>query len=181
MAEISIFGITAPKLINSWEEKFYCECNNSGESATYVSKETFVSNEDSDIPDFTFHYVVECMYCEGKWYYCLQMVPDFKYLTKEVQDGICECCGIEPTDVIFSDMLAYGGCNIQFGCETTDGEDMNEDVVTNIANVFEYLDGTRGFALDKQWNQLGCTGWDTLNHALKGEDLFQPALKRIGI
>ena len=39
--------------------------------------------------------------------------------------------------------------------------------------VYEAVDGMRGFYLDRAWNLIGTTGWDTLNNAINNEPLFK--------
>lgn len=39
--------------------------------------------------------------------------------------------------------------------------------------TYEAVDSMRGFNLDRAWNMIGTTGWDTLKCAILGEQLFK--------
>lgn len=172
---IEIFGVKSPKNIQNWEEKFDCLYDND-ENALYVSKEEFVSEGDPDIKDFHYRYAVECFSMweneKCQWYYSLQLVVLPEYLDKKYLEGVASCSGIDTDEVNVGDILANGGGSVQFGCEVTEGEELDEDIITSIANVFECMDGLRGFMLDRPWNAVGTNGWNTLKHCLEGEPLF---------
>ena len=42
-----------------------------------------------------------------------------------------------------------------------------------ITATYESVNILRGFYLDRSWNRMGTTGWDTLNNAINGEPLFK--------
>ena len=99
---IEIFGVTSPKNIKSWEEKFDCVSDND-ENALYVSKEEFVSEGDPDIKDFHYRYAVECFSMweneKCQWYYSLQLVVLPEYLDKKYLEGVASCSGIDTDEV----------------------------------------------------------------------------------
>lgn len=47
------------------------------------------------------------------------------------------------------------------------------DSLDDVASVVEVVDSFRGFYIDKPWNRIGTTGWDTLKHNVNGETLFK--------
>lgn len=176
-----IFGVsfTHPS-VNNFEDKFEYE-QNDFEQKILVSKEIFTHKED-DL-EFKYRYVIECTqrYWENKDDYLVQLhfVICPESLNEKYKAGVMECAGLEnPNDILVSDLLMYGGADISFGEEIAE-EDELEAVFLATANVFESMDSIRGFYIDRYWNQIGSTGWDTINHAVKGDDLFKPAFDRM--
>ena len=176
--KVKVFGIEGNKTINSWREKFDCVYNN-GDNALYVSKQEFEGGEE-EVQDFHYKYAIECFeYETNKWCYALSLVVMPSYCNKEFLSSVASCGCIDENEVEVMDIIQHGGGSVQFGCETFEADELNEDVLTDIANVFETMDSLRGFYLDKAWNGIGSNGWDTLNHCINGEDLLKPAMLRM--
>lgn len=172
--KITIFGITTDKQF-SWTEKFE-ESSWSDEERYFESKEVFEHIDD----DFSFKYKYIIDVAERCW----DRKEDFAVSLELVilpescydLDGVAEFSGISEEDVTWWDLLMYGGHSVNFGTTICEESEI-EETLTKIANVFESMDGLRGFFLDKAWNRIGSTGWDTILHAVLGDDLFAPAMK----
>lgn len=48
-----------------------------------------------------------------------------------------------------------------------------KDKIENAILFYKTIDTLRGFNLDRPWNRLGTTGWDTIKSAVNGEELFK--------
>lgn len=89
-------------------------------------------------------------------------------VVKEVLNG--DDFEINPYDLIMD-----GRGAILLGSEIYNVEDWNEieEIAYNILSFIPMVDGMRGFYLDKAWNRIGTTGWDSIEYALgKRENLF---------
>jgi hypothetical protein len=175
MEKIKVFDITGNKTIQSWEEKFDC-IYDEDDNALFISKEEFISDQDPDIKDYHYRYAIDCstLWERGKctWYYVLRLVVCPQSLDKEYLSKVAECSGMEDSEVTIQDILAYGGGDVNFGCETTEGEEIDYNIVTNIANVFKTMNSLKGFYLDRNWNYC-LIGWDVIKHCVMGEDMFK--------
>ena len=172
-----IFG-WKPSVINPnmLDEKFNADLNDS-DSAFYTSKEVFVHDEDEDLK-FKYHYCIEAEYCEGSIYYALYLVPTADSLTEEKLNSVMRCSGLEKEDVTPYDICGYG-CNVLFGSYCDNNvEEVNDDILNLIANVFEAMNSLRGFTLDKPQNRIGTNGWDLLYDFIKDEDYIEKTLSR---
>lgn len=180
MAKIDIFGIETEQRIFDWREKFSLVYEND-DAVLYESIETFHHDEDDG---FVFDYkfcVLVADYSEvtedgGVGYQLLMAVmPDSLHesFRKKVYDSIG--CGEVPLEI--RDMVD-GGAAVSFGDGMCYSWNEVDSVVTKIANVFECMNRLRGFWLDRYWNRIGSTGWDTLDHVVNGKDLFKPAFER---
>ena len=172
MEDVIAFGIKGNKTIQSWDEKFDCVYKKR-DNALFISKEVFEGN--TGISDFKYRYAIDChsMDIEGccTWIYILRMVVEPKYICEKVLSDMADVCGIgvetlEPLDVISCDLA------VNFGTETSYGENIDYDVVTDIANVFELMDRMCGLYLDKNWNRY-LNGWDVLRHCIEGVDMYE--------
>ena len=99
-------------------------------------------------------------------------------ITEKNLAAVASTCGVELDEVGISDMLAEGGLAVHLDSTSTDGEELDDNTITNIAHVFETIDRLRGFYFDKTWNAIGSNGWDVLDHALNDKDLLLPAIER---
>ena len=181
MEKIEIFGITTDRRFDDWKEKFELSYENDDETL-YVSKETFHHNEDDGF-DFDYKYCVQFTDFsefdeEGGIGYQLIMVVMPMSLHKGNLEKLCKEYGIASNEIdircCIDDLTAY----VKFGegeCEKWEDVD---GILLRIAHVFGFMDRMRGFFLDKPWNRIGSTGWDTLSYAIKGTDIFQPAIDR---
>ena len=176
---IKIFDLETSKRFDSWEEKFICE-NDDDEGALFLSKEIFTCDDDPDYKPFKYRYAIDCFYdWEGeKWIYSLMFVLLPESITEKNLAAVASTCGVELDEVGISDMLAEGGLAVHLDSTSTDGEELDDNTITNIAHVFETIDRLRGFYFDKTWNAIGSNGWDVLDHALNDKDLLLPAIER---
>lgn len=179
MEKINIFEIETERKFNSWEKEFDCFLDDD-ETAFFVSLETFKSRDDAELKSFDYVYAIECLrdYDNNRWFYSLHMVPDKRDIKKELIENVASTCCVRTDEVNFYDIVSYGGLSVSFGCATSNGEEIDYDIITQIAHVYRTMDALRGFYLDKTWNAIGCDGWDILCHALNGDDLFKPTLER---
>lgn len=53
-----------------------------------------------------------------------------------------------------------------------------EELMYNVAYFIPIIDSMRGFHLDKSWNRMGSTGWDTLKECVSNESVITKALNR---
>lgn len=112
----------------------------------------------------------------------LLLIPQTKYIRQDKLDGVIECCGIEITkEILKSDMFQ---CDImKYGYSIRLGDDIKgsdiDKMKQELANNAVPLAGLIGFSLDRPWNKIGSTGWDTLNElCISGEPCFKLALER---
>lgn len=175
METIKVFDITTKKTIQSWKEKFDCVYDED-DNALFVSKEEFVSDQDPDIKDFTYRYAIDCNTLVNNhkctWYYMLKLVVCQKSITNKLLTDVAEFSGIYESEVDIQDIIAHGGADINFGTATTEGEEIDYNVVTNIANVFETMNSLRGFYLDRDW-AYNINGWDVIKYCVMGKDMFK--------
>ena len=175
MEKIKVFDITGNKTIQSWEEKFDC-IYDEDDNALFVSKEELISDQDPDIKDYHYRYAIDCntIWTNHKctWYYALKLVVSPQSLDKGYLSSVACCSGVSEDEVTIQDIVGHGGGDILFGCETTEGEEIDYNIVTNIANVFETMNSLKGFYLDRNWNYC-LTGWDVIKHCVMGEDMFK--------
>ena len=183
MNKIEIFGWQTDQRFDDWSEKFIKHYENDDETL-YVSKETFHHNEDDGF-NFDYKYCVNFINIaefpdenENTVGYDFLMVVMPKSLHKSHIESICECCDVTPDAIDIHDVIDQICGSVRFGSGTCKDWSEEEEVVLKIANVFEAMDRMRGFYIDKPWNMIGSTGWDTLEYATKGTDLFKPTFER---
>lgn len=167
--ENSIFGITfngVPTKIDTKFNEIYFEDDN----AFFESKETFTHEEDG--LTFNYKYAIEAVWCEGKIYYGLYLVPCADSLNKDKRSSVADCCGVNEDEITINDISSYG-CNVCMGTEVVDNEDIEDTYLDKIASVYEVIDSLRGFYLDKYVNRIGNTGWDMLDDFINGNDFIK--------
>ena len=164
------FGFKGEKTIQSWKEKFDCYYDND-DNAFFISKDIFTSTENVKIRDFNYQYVIECYAFKDKWYYLLSLVVCPESLDSKILEDVADSCGMDKRDVEICD-VCLNGLYVCFGIEVIEGDKLNHDVLTNIANVFETMDSMRGFYLDKNTNG-SYNGWDILRRCVEGNDIFK--------
>ena len=193
--EISFGGITTSGPIRKFSELFEEEYNDDGRMVA-VSKETF--HHDDNPLSFDYKYVVEVFDMrafvgedeapEDNMVINLYLMPTPESLCKEIQHNILSCNGNDDVSSIwYDDMISYGGCGVIMEsnswhaegdlCDVTDDPKCVE-TLDAMATVLSFIDGMRGFYIDRCWNRIGSTGWDTLEHAIHDEDWLKPALNR---
>ena len=175
--KVNVLGISGAKTIQSWKEKFNSYYEDT-ESALFVSKEEFIHEGDDGIKDFKYRYAVVCDLLgdddNPTWYYTLKLVVCPKSFDKKKLESVMDFCGVDEDEVTIDDVISYG-CDVNLGTETTEGEEFDYNVVTDIANVFETINALRGFYLDRNWSPF-FNGWDIIRDCVEGVDMF----KKIG-
>lgn len=186
-----IFGIQFNAKQGMLDEKFKWYSEND-EYLQYISKEEF-THDDTDIDDnglkFNYRYVIDggTYFDDGKVhrFYNLLLVVCPKSLCKEKLESVLDCCGINVDEANCCDVADYGLSvpmgGVEFEYDEENDEGWNDEVLNNIANVFETIDRLRGFYLDKPMNRLGNTGWDLLYEAVQGRDLLKAVKERYGM
>lgn len=179
-----IFGIKTDEDNNKFEDKFdtlYDDCG-----AFFESKETFHHEDETS---FDFKYCVEVCdlssACgEEKYGIELAVVPMFNSLCEKQKKSILDCSCVSEDEVTTMDIYQEG-TSIMIGYTDVPNEgkpwDECEGVVkalAAIANVFESINGLRGFFFDKKINKIGTTGWDLIDSFVNGSDWLKATLDR---
>lgn len=167
--ENSIFGITfngVPTKVNTKFNEVYFEDDN----AFFESKDTFTHEDDG--LTFNYKYVIEAVWCEGKIYYSLFLVPCADSLNKGKRLSVADCCGVEEDEISIYDICSYG-CNVCMGTEVVDNENIEDTYLDKVSSVYKVIDSLRGFYLDKYVNRIGNTGWDMLDDFINGNDFIK--------
>ena len=178
MKEFNVFGI-ATKVENFSHAgknfKTIRDISTYGDESLYLSKKSFLHNEDSI--RFRYRYAIEsCTLADNgpeKTYYYLYLVPEYESLSENRKRSVAECTSDDPET---TDVFDYG-LHVLMGSECIDGG-FDKSVVDCIANVVDFIDNMRGFYLDRYQNRLGSTGWDYLYDFVKDVDCFKAALDR---
>lgn len=185
MAKLTFAGWTTDQRFEDWREKFTKEEQFCDEDEYYLSKEIFHHDEDDDL-DFKYRYVVQV---NQTWWDEKNSEKVMVELDLVVMpESICEAqlrriaSGYDKdfdfSRIIWYDLILEGIGVVKFGDTTVDGWDDVDGALLAIAHIFECMDRLRGFTLDCYVNRIGTTGWDILNNAVHGIDLFQPAFDR---
>lgn len=149
------------------------------EETVFATKKTFEHVEEG--LNFKYKYIIDCVACEGKMFYSLEMIILPESCCEEYLIGCLSSSGFDDVDDVdelsLIDTFFYGGNTITFGTESEDtpaeDNDWNYDLLDKIASVYETFDSLRGFYIDKPWNAIGTTGWDTIKHCVNGDKLFK--------
>lgn len=128
------------------------------------TKETFQHTEDDF--DFNYKYCIEANVVEGATFYALMFVPTYNSLNAKKQKSVLDCSGVNEDEVEIYDVCSYG-LYIQMKCEQTEGEEIQESMLENLAQSMRAIDALRGFFLDKAQNHIGESGWDLLEKYIK--------------
>lgn len=168
MDKISFSGMT-PSVIKYVEELFDV-MRDDDEQYLAISKETFGHNEPEDNLVFKYKYIIDACYCEGDWFYSLELVVLPEYLCQSKKESVASCCCIDVEEINVEDVKDYGA-TILMGSDKTDGEDIDYNMINCIASVFECVNSMRGFHLDK--HQGVANGLDLLKNFLHGKDIYK--------
>lgn len=113
----------------------------------------------------------------------LYIVPKLEFITQENKDKVFSSMGIDECDKTFDpefaqlEFINYGlGIRLSGGMDSYATEKESIDVMKNDVQVISML---IGFYMDKHWNKIGTTGWDTLNELVNNLDQFKETWKRI--
>ena len=173
-------------------EKHFEEFYNNDERVVYFSKKTFKHEEEDLIFSYRYAIVVTDVGAytgedDAPIVVELMLVPDFKNLTEENKESIRSYNGYdddgENDEWFWMDVLDYSFA-VEMGVESIDNptDDIRDGwiesepiraILESIGAIYEVVDSTRGFNLDRAWNIFGTTGWDTLRNAVLGEELFK--------
>lgn len=168
MDKISFSGMT-PSVIKDVEELFDV-MRDDDEQYLAISKETFEHNEPEDNLLCKYKYIIDACYCEGDWFYSLELVVLPEYLCQSKKESVASCCCIDVEEINVEDAKDYGA-TILMGSDKTEGEDIDYNMISCIASVFEYVNSMRAFHLDK--HQGFTNGWDLLNNFIHGKDIYK--------
>lgn len=132
-----------------------------------ISKKVY--HHDDDDFSFDYVYVIELDEVED----------DFTLITIEMvmlNSSICDKIigEIRENSGGFCDVvdIVFNGLGITMGYEQVKHEDVDEKLTGAMCAV-ECMDSLRGFFLDRAWNAIGTTGWDTIDYLLgRREKLF---------
>jgi len=183
-----VFGISFNKLENH-RDLFDYDFDNQGEEVVLSSKKTY-THEDNDVKygDFKFNYkyVIQAIWNpdkaeNDKVYISLNLVVTPDSMSQKNLKSVMEFCGLEDKeDIRMSDVIADGTGCIQFQCDKfiVNNDEELEYIFDKITSVVGMCDSLRGFYLDKTWNMIGTTGWNTLYDCLFDEDFMKATLDR---
>ena len=191
----NIFGIQTNSDNNKFEDKF--ECLYEDEGAFYESKETFHHEEEGLVFDYKFCVeIIDLEYSTGededknKFGIELAIVPMFNSLCEKQKKSVLDCMCVSEDEVSTYDIY-YEGCSVMMGYEeVVVGDDAFEsgegfegckeikERLDAIANVFESINGLRGFYLDKCVNRIGTTGWMLIDAFINGSDWTKATFDR---
>ena len=186
-----------------YTEKFDVMYDDGGEMKL-ITKETYSTEADEDIPAFKYKYVLNCMDLQAFGseeksivIQCL-MCPLPEYVNKKVLSDISNDDDI---DYYFSDATSSGVLpNMGDEYINYDPEQIPEDengnrwydyyyhltdnkyfiqVLNVAATMIDGMNDLRGWRMDRGWNQIGSTGWDLLRHLLLGENWIKKSINRI--
>lgn len=188
MRKIEFGGVSTTSRAKSFNRKFDTICEYDSESY-YESKKTYKHEEDGFTFDYKYVVRVEDFYelsgdeeFKDKLNFELFMVP--------TKDSFCDCkleqiakssC-VELDEVNNYDIVSYG-CGAGLGSEMVSGikswkSRKITDKLNDIATVVDTIDAMRGFYLDRAWNRMGTTGWDSLHEMVNGTDMIKATLDR---
>ena len=168
MDKISFSGMT-PSVIKDVEALFDV-MRDDDEQYLAISKETFEHNEPENNLVFKYKYIINACYCEGNWFYSLELVVLPEYLCQSKKESVASCCCIDVEEINVEDVKDYGA-TILMGSDKTDGEDIDYNMINCIASVFECVNSMRGFHLDKHKGVVN--GLDLLKNFLHGKDIYK--------
>ena len=168
MEKFTFSGMT-PSVIKDVEELFDV-MRDDDEQYLAISKETFEHNEPEDNLVFKYKYIIDACYCEGDWFYSLELVVLPEYLCQSKKESVASCCCIDVEEINVEDVKDYGA-TILMGSDKTDGEDIDYNMINCIASVFECVNSMRGFHLDKRQGVVN--GLDLLKNFLHGKDIYK--------
>lgn len=166
-----ILGIGFNELVNV-EDNFDLT-EDFGDRRLYESKKTYTHEEEG--LTFDYKYVIECG-CDDEYEYYeigLSVMPK-SCCKKFIEECMEDACIEDEDSLTLYDVFYNGASTVSFGFirnENT-GQEWDEDTINKLASIVDFLDIMRGFYLDKAWNQICTTGWDTIKHCVKGEALF---------
>lgn len=185
---ISIFGLTSSRdniSKTELEDNFDVLDDNSEMITSYISKETYETEEDGDLKPFKYKYVIEVYEPEyndeddghdGNLYVTLYMVIDPKDVHPSIYQKVTNYSDVEEAD--YYDFQSEGFNVIFEQSEFKNGEYDLKEILNAAANAVDTINAMRGFWLDRYKNRLGNTGWDYIEWLINNKDLFSSAKER---
>mgnify|MGYP004475949255 CR=1 FL=1 len=182
-----------------YTEKFDVLYDDGGEMKL-ITKETYSTEADEDMPAFKYKYVLNCMDLiafgseeKSIVIQCL-MCPLPEYVNKETLSEITDDIDFYFSDATSSGVLPNMGDEyINYDPEQvpedenrwddyyyhlTDNKDFIQ-VLNVAATMIDGMNDLRGWRMDRTWNHIGSTGWDLLRHLLLGENWIKKSINRI--
>lgn len=184
--------------VSTYEEKVnieehFEELYNDDGQLTLVSKKDFLHEEEG--LTFKYKYLINGMDIRGftgemdaPVMIELVLVPSFSDLSEEARISLGETYDWdeEMADELwrYKDIADYG-YGVTMGSESfipEEDEDLYNlmdskkvvELVESACAIYEAIDNMRGFYMDRPWNMIGTTGWDTIGNAL---DSSRPLFK----
>ena len=112
----------------------------------------------------------------------LYIVPRLKYISEEIKDKVFDSMGFDEslkkygTEFAQIEFINYGlGIRLAGGMESYATK---EEAIEAMKNKVIPISILIGFYMDKAWNKIGTTGWDTLNELVSNVDQFKVSLDR---
>ena len=185
-----------------YTEKFDVLYDDDGGEMKLITKETYSTEADEDMPAFKYKYVLNCMDLQAFGLQdkaiCIQclMCPLPEYVNKETLKEITDEVDYYFSDATSSGVLPNMGDEyINYDLEQipedengnrwydyyyhlTDNKDFVQ-VLNVAATMIDGMNDLRGWRMDRTWNQIGSTGWDLLRHLLLGENWIKKSINRI--
>ena len=113
----------------------------------------------------------------------LYIVPRLEHISDEIKDKVCDSMGFEESLKAYgSKFLQLEFINYGLGIRLAGGMDSYATEKESIDAMKEHVAGIStliGFYMDKTWNRIGTTGWDTLNELVSNVDQFKASMARI--
>jgi len=109
------------------------------------------------------------------------LMPRWRYIHPKIKEGVADSAGWtvkefeehtgadKGEDRWVLDMMMHSG-GIRLGQDEVGGDPV--ELKQRLANKTPAYGGMIGFFLDNAWNQIGTTGWDSLEHLTKNRDPF---------
>jgi len=151
----------------------------------FQTKKTYLHEEEG--LNFKYKYLVSCHYREfedendNNHLLQLSMIVDEFSLADEVKEYILGGDEYEITNVdIFENTfpIPFGYEEIRLEFKEWLEQPLLIDKLNTISVLMDMFDGIRGFWLDRVWNGIGSTGWDSIKYCIFNIDPIKAALER---
>jgi hypothetical protein len=113
----------------------------------------------------------------------LYIVPRLEHISQEIKDKVFDSMGFEESlEKYGSEFAQLEFINYGLGIRLAGGMDSYATEKEAIDAMKEHVAGIStliGFYMDKTWNKIGTTGWDTLQELVSNVDQFKASMERI--
>ncbi len=113
----------------------------------------------------------------------LYIVPRLEHISQKIKDKVFDSMGFEESfEKCDSEFAQIEFINYGLGIRLAGGFDSHvtqKDAIDAMKNEVMPTSTLIGFYMDNSWNQIGTTGWDTLNELVSNVDQFSASMKRI--